>query len=281
MDEYSDLVVVTVYALAASSVAMLAGLTGAVALLIQAPVVLFLPGYAVMSAALPSSSLDRLERLTMSLGLSIALTILGGLVVNLLPAGLGTQSWSILLTLVVIGGSNVAMLRRARLQAATGQELRLSPAMPVGAGARRLQRSLQLPAVSRRWRALGLCLALLVMTGAIIFSRESAMHQPYPGFTQLWVLPVQASNGQPGVELGIVNDETSTMSYTLVVKRDQETIRRITGIALPRRGTWEATMLIVRGSEQTFIEGDLYVAGRASSVYRSVKVWISPARNGT
>ena len=107
------------------------------------------------------------------------------------------------------------------------------------------------------------------------------MDQPHPGFTQLWMLPGQASNGQPSVQIGIVNDETGTMRYTLVLKRDQETIRHITDIALTRHGTWEETILIVPGSKQTLIEGDLYLTGQATPLYRSVKVWIAPARNGT
>ena len=116
------------------------GATGAVALVIQAPVVLLLPGYAIMSAALPASTLDRLERLTLSLGLSIAVTILGGLALNLAPAGLDRYSWSVLLTLVIVGSSSVAMLRRARRRAAIPPQLSQNPEIPgvpaatVGAG---------------------------------------------------------------------------------------------------------------------------------------------------
>ncbi len=94
MDKYIDLAVVSLYALAASALAIFVGPTGAPALVIQAPVVLLLPGYALISAALPVTTLDRLERLTLSLGLSLAVTILGGLALNLV-AGLGTRSWSL------------------------------------------------------------------------------------------------------------------------------------------------------------------------------------------
>jgi uncharacterized membrane protein len=284
MDEYIDLIVVTFYALAASALAIFARPTGAVALVIQAPVVLLLPGYAIMSAALPSSTLDRLERLTLSLGLSLAVTILGGLALNLVPAGLGTRSWSFLLTLAIIVGAAVALLRRVRLHSASGQKISLNPsalAATVAEGVTRCWKSLRLSAVSAPWRALGLGLALLIITGAIIFSNESAVHQSYPGFTQLWMLPSQAGDRQPSVQIGIVNDETGTTSYTLVLKSNQKTIRRISDIALARHGTWEETIQIAPGNKRTLIEGDLYVTGQATPVYRSVKVWIRPASDGT
>ncbi len=160
--------------------------------------------------------------------------------------------------------------------------VRLLPvaAAPAGAGVSRLRRSLR-PISSAPLRASGLGLALVIVVGAIIFSNQSALHQPYPGFTQLWMLPSQTGNEQPSVQIGIVNDEVGAMSYTLVLKRDDKTIRRITDIALARHETWEETIPIVPGSKQTLIEGDLYLTGHTTPVYRSVKVWISPASTGT
>lgn len=279
MDEFIDLVIVTLYTLVATALTLVFRPSGVLALVIVAPIVLLLPGYALLSAALPISSLGKLERFTISLSLSLALTILGGLVLNLVPGGLTTLSWTLLLSFLIVLGCVVAFVRRQLSKGASHNA-------DVGRGAvreyiRRIQQIMPALASAARWRVLGTALALFIVIGAIIFSTMSAVQQPYPGFTQLWMLPAQVGDKQSTVQIGIVNDEVGHMSYTLVVKQNDQTIRRITGISLYRHRQWEETIHFVIGNKQVLVEGDLYRTDQLSVVYRSVKVWLGSSSNGT
>ena len=80
---------------AIGAVALSVGLiyvTGGVALYLRyvfgSALVLFLPGYALIEALYPKRELDELTRLALSIGLSLALTPLTGLVLNYTPFGI-------------------------------------------------------------------------------------------------------------------------------------------------------------------------------------------------
>ena len=77
------------------------------------PLVFILPGYALTCALLPTVKFGA-ERFVLSLGLSLAAVIVGGLLLNLTPFGLQTDSWAILLGGITLGASAVAIVRRRR-----------------------------------------------------------------------------------------------------------------------------------------------------------------------
>jgi hypothetical protein len=56
------------------------------------PLVLVLPGYAVTAALFPNRSLGVPERLVFSLGLSVAIVVLGGLLLNVTPFGVRAEA---------------------------------------------------------------------------------------------------------------------------------------------------------------------------------------------
>src|SRR3954468_21171576 len=84
---------------------------GAVRVLVALPFVLVLPGLALTAALFPTGALDVAERLLFSLGLSLAITALGGLVLQLTPWGLRPASWALLLGLVTLAAGAAAFLR--------------------------------------------------------------------------------------------------------------------------------------------------------------------------
>lgn len=78
--------------------------------------VLFLPGYLAIEALFPKGrELDSLERLALSVGLSLALVPLIGLFLNYSPWGLRLDPIIISLTILTIGLAVVALVRRFRL----------------------------------------------------------------------------------------------------------------------------------------------------------------------
>src|SRR3989442_14452354 len=86
-----------------------------VGIILALPLVLLLPGYTLTEALFPKRPFGAAQRLTLSLGLSLAITILSGFVLNLLPQGLGPLSWAGFLGLLIGSFSLVAVYRRRTL----------------------------------------------------------------------------------------------------------------------------------------------------------------------
>jgi uncharacterized membrane protein len=80
------------------------------------PFLLFFPGYTLMAALFPKKgSLGGVERLALSFGLSIAVVVLTGLVLNFTPWGIRLYPILISLGVFIIVASGVAWYRRRKL----------------------------------------------------------------------------------------------------------------------------------------------------------------------
>jgi uncharacterized membrane protein len=80
------------------------------------PLVLFIPGYALIAALFPGSrDIDLIERTALSFGLSIAIVPLTGLALNYTPWGIRLDPIVICLSILTIGLCVVAQYRRAQL----------------------------------------------------------------------------------------------------------------------------------------------------------------------
>ena len=86
----------------------------ALRLLVGAPLLFFLPGYAITAAVFARGRIERRHFLVFSVGLSLAVLALGALVLNYLPGGIRGGWWALLLFLVVLGACRGAALRRPR-----------------------------------------------------------------------------------------------------------------------------------------------------------------------
>ncbi len=83
------------------------------------PVILFIPGYVLIAALFPEKkSIDGIERFALSVGLSIAVVPLIGLVLNYTPFGIRLDPIVVSLTLFTIAMMIITLYRRARLPAA-------------------------------------------------------------------------------------------------------------------------------------------------------------------
>jgi hypothetical protein len=78
--------------------------------------VLFIPGYVAVEALFPKGrELDGIERLALSVGLSLALVPLVGLLLNYTPWGIRLDPIMVSLTILTIGLALVAFVRRFKL----------------------------------------------------------------------------------------------------------------------------------------------------------------------
>lgn len=173
------------------------------ALVFAAPLALFLPGYAIAAAAFAGRDLSAPHRILFGVALSLAVLVLGSLLLNYL-GGLHPLSWAILLVLVTLAGCRAAALRRRR---AGGAPVRLR---------------LRLGGIE----ALLLLGALVVGAGAVALANSTAPAERALGFTQLWVLP-RAGSGGSEAQVGVRSQQQAPQRYDLRVKvGDDKVVRR-------------------------------------------------------
>ena len=222
------------------------------------PLVLVLPGYALTSALFSRQALDVPKRLVFSLGLSLVVVVLGGLVLNLTPFGLRASSWAVLLGGIILAACAVTFIRRRRQSIpAAGWPGVLSSGFTFRQG-------------------LLLGLAGLIVCGAFAVSIIGAERQPYPGFTQLWILPAGGANTKNAVRLGVSNMESTAMEYRLAVNVNSKVVKEWPSIDLNPNEKWEATLLLPQtGHAGTAkVEVDLYRADAPATIYRHVMLWL-------
>ena len=226
--------------------------------IVTLPLVFLLPGYALTSALFPNRSLGVAERLVFSLGLSLTIVILGGLVLNWTPIGLRTGSWVLLLGGITLGASAVALPRRR------GQGTPVPGRGRVG----------NIGLTLRQGLLLGV--AALIVCGAVAVSIIGAERQSYAGFTQLWILPAGSAKAENAVSLGVDNMEATAMEYTLTVNLGGKVVKEWTSIDLNPNGKWEATLVLPQTGHAgaVRVEADLYRADAPTAIYRHVVLWL-------
>jgi uncharacterized membrane protein len=253
-----DLVVVIVVAAIAALLALIIDNGALPRMLLAAPLVLALPGYAVVAAAFPGSALGTPERVTCSLGTSVALAALGGFVLNWLPWGLQTATWVSLLAGIAIVASIVAVLTR------------------------RTERHRAARVAPRRWLAawpgpaqsvlLGLAVAIVV--GAIGLARQGALEQHRAGFTQLWALPTGGTPQQ--VHLGIQCEEPAPVTYLLRVEVGGAVLHEWAPLELQPGERWETAGVVLPPAQEPGsmpVQAVLYRLDAPELAYRRVTEW--------
>jgi uncharacterized membrane protein len=223
------------------------------------PLVLLLPGYALTAAMFPRGSLGLPSRLVFSLGLSLVIVILGGLALNWTPFGLHASSWSVLLGGITLCACVVTLVRRR------GQSVTSS-----------VQRRVSIPGFTVR-QALLLALAAIVVCAAIVVSSIGAAQQPYPGFTQFWMLPIGGANPPNAVRLGVSNMQSTAMKSSLTVSEDGKVVKVWPAIDLKPNEKWEVTLLLpqTHHAAAAKVEALLYRVNAPTTVYRHVVLWLS------
>jgi uncharacterized membrane protein len=73
--------------------------------------VLFLPGYSLIKALFPTKELDNIERLALSIGMSLALVPIAGLLLNYTPWGIRTTPVTLSLLALTTTLATAALIR--------------------------------------------------------------------------------------------------------------------------------------------------------------------------
>src|SRR5437879_5284721 len=179
--------------------------------------VLFLPGYAITATVFPrGGEMDWIERIGLSVGVSLAVVPLLGLVLSVTPAGVRIEPIVAALLLVTLGMTVVAYEQRMALL----QEDRLS-----------LSIDLEVP----RWRdlsivdralALGVAAALVLGAGGLAYTMTTS--PPGLAYTELYLLDAYGSissypsrmkvNHDAVVILVVTNHERREVNYSFLVR---------------------------------------------------------------
>ena len=251
-----DLVICSALAAVAMTMALLAPEIGPAHAIIALPLVLFTPGYAIVAAAFPSGRLGTIERLLFSLGASLALAALAGLLLHWTALGLQPAAWAVALGNLTLVASLIALIRRWRQPASSPVQPRPLSGVRV-AGLTLVEGGL-------------LGLAALLVIGAVLIARDGAIQQRATGFTQLWVLPDSAAK-EDSVRLGVSNREPGQIGYRLLVTASGTIIGSWPQITLGPDEQWEATVALPTAQPaSTTVEAVLYRLDAPETAYRRV-----------
>jgi len=225
------------------------------------PLVLVLPGYAIVEA-LSTRRRRGSERVVFTLGASLSVAVLAGFLLDALPWGLRAESW-----LVALGGVTAIglVLASARRRATT------DPPPPL----------LRRPVA--RWRAVVVtALAVAAAVLALVVAREGAVDQPQAGFTRLWIQG-GPTEGTGVVRLGVESGELGETSYALHLEVAGRIKQIWSPIVLQPGERREVEQQLAPAELRSVIEGKLYLIGVPETVYRRVALNPNPTarRPGT
>lgn len=274
---YNDLKVIIVLILLTLGFSLIPPLTETfVRTILGVLMVLFIPGYAFIAALFPKQDdLENLERLALSFGLSIALTILIGFSLTYTPWGIVLNS-----NLVIFSGFSllmvlIAFLRRKNLPRTERYEVTFSESFK--------EFITYFQPDSRKEKILSLTLIIVIML-SITFTAYFFVQKEDEKFTEFYLLnsdgqasdyPTTLSMGATdSVILGIVNHENTPVNYLIRVKVNNIILKPELNFTLQNNETKEIpvnfTASIVGQNKMEFL---LYKLPDSNNVYRSLNMW--------
>ncbi len=227
--------------LVGAGIAAVHGLVGVV-------LALFLPGYAITAAALPTRMRGFWERLVLSLGLSISVAAFSGLVLTWTPFGLRPTSWLAALGTVTAAAAGYALVRRGRpwVNRAGRYQLGIRARVPLLIGT-----------------------AALIGAGAIAVAYQGVIDEPQPAYTQLWLLPATPAHS---IRIGVKNMEPAPVRYRLVVGLANQEVEEWSPIDLNPGQSWQVTTDLPATLTAAPVHAYLYRLDAPQTVYRWVRL---------
>lgn len=247
--------------------------SSAIRTILGVPFALFIPGYVFIAALFPSKEgIRTIERIILSIGASIAVVPLIGLILSYTSWGITLESVLYSVAFFIPVMSLIAWARRRRLpqQERAGIRFRFS--------IRQLGRSARDNALS---------LALVVGVLAALGTAGYVAIRPAAGdkFTEFYLLPEGETQaypeglvlGQEGmVVVGIVNQERETVSYRVEVRIDGTKNNEVSRILLEHQQKWEETVHFLPGGsgDDQKVEFFLYRNEEAQFILSPLYLWI-------
>jgi len=212
-------------------------------------VVLILPGYALVELLMRRRTLGTSQHLFLSLIASIAIAILGSLLLHQLPLGMRANSWIALFVGTTAGVGLLAwMLRNRRNEKAV-----VPHQMPI-----------------RISQLLIMCLAVIVAAGALMFARTPGSTEHYAGYTLFWLTPIEGEADNQ-LQLGIDSKEFVSTAYRLELFVDGVIVQKWSTIELVPNQQWHANLALNEAQlNESTLEANLYRLDQPDTLYRHV-----------
>jgi uncharacterized membrane protein len=229
--------------------------TPVVGVLLALPLVFGLPGYTLMQVLMHKRSLEPSHILIFTLGLSLAIDVLSGFVLNLLPIGLQASSWVVFLGLLTAVFSLLTMYLRHSRQSANISLM-------------------DLRCTIRECMLFGSAIIIIVL--AILYSARGVVQQPHADFTDFWLLPSNQPSTGCAVRLGMRSFEAISIRYSVALTINGTKVKTVSFISLAPGQQWEQLVPItLKAMNDVHINARLYRLDKPRSVYRWVSLTLS------
>jgi uncharacterized membrane protein len=265
---YYDLILIVMIVIVNIIWAALPGHLPLVGTILALPLVFVLPGYTLTEILFNKRVQDIIHRVLLSLGLSLAIDIFGGFLLNVFPTGLREMPWAILLGLITILFSLwVVYLRQKTF---LGNNYLTNNIYPTDTNT--LKISNETP-----FRFILVVLSFAGIIFSIVYSVISVNQVSRQGFTQLWMLPLAQSSNSCSVSVGIRSFESAPVTYKLVMTVDSVPVRTWSSILLLPEQQWSQQIpLAPKTGGSKDVEADLYRVSLSGVVYRDVHLLFNP-----
>lgn len=244
------------------------------------PMVLFLPGYALIAALFPrKNDLDSIERLALSFGLSIAVVPLIGLGLNFTPFGIRLVPILVSLSIFTLAMLLIANLRRSQLS----EEERFQVPFAY------IYSSLKSEIFSSKKgldKILTIILILSILASIIMLIYVVVTPKQGEKFTEFYLLgdngkaegyPTSMEAGKiSSVIVGISNQEYVLTNYTMNISLENNTLNTIK-VQLMHNATWEEKVLFTpeKAGDNLKLEFLLYKEDNITAPYRDLHLWVN------
>ena len=212
---------------------------GAVRIALGLIFVLFIPGYTLTAALFPKrDSLDAVQRVALSFGLSIAVVPLIGLILNYTPWGISVNPILTSLLAFIIVTAGIAWFRRRRLPPEQRFVVRFSFSW---------LRFWRFPNRLDRVLSGVLIVAILAVIGMLVFAAIPPTVEEK--FTEFYILDsegktenypdVVVSGEEAQVTIGIVNREKEVTDYIINIYIGNQRVKEVGPLTLAHEERWE------------------------------------------
>ena len=250
--------------------------SSALRIVLGLPLVLFFPGYTLIAALFPrTNELSSIERVALSVGLSIVVVPLIGLILNYTPWGIKLYPVLISLIIFIMATSALAWYRRRKL----AEVDRFTVSFNLSLAPWRGQGSID--------KILSVILIVAILGAIGTLSYVIAAPKVSERFTEFYILgPEGKTEGYPKelvvgeeakVIVGIVNREHKTVSYRVEVRIDGVRNNEVGLLVLEHDEKWEEVVSFTpeRVGDNQKVEFVLYKKGEGEPYLEPLHLWIN------
>jgi len=198
---------------------ILLNIDGTPRIIISIPLTIYIPGYVTIYALFPNNSISKMERITLNVGISLAIVTLIGLLLNFTTWGIRLVPILNCLEIFIFSVGSIAILRWIRTPLEKRYNLTINITFPKNE--------------SKLNKTLTMLLAISIITVTCILLYVILTPKMEEKFTEFYLLdsnnrtddyPTHLTIGEnASVIIGIVNHEYKTINYTIEVWLSNQT----------------------------------------------------------